>query len=223
MQETAMAHPTPHVMFPPAGDRQTQAAIASGSSFELFAGLIGLVCAIVGVAGYAQVWMAAIAIIALGFALLAQGGTMAARWQNAEHIAGSERTEAVGIGTEVFGGLAALALGVLALLHVMPLVLIPIASIVLGTALLLGGPAQPELVEAGRAGSPQRWRVTRDVVRTSGGVMVMAGLAAIVLGVLALASGGPVLLLSLIGLVTVAAALVLAGGALAARFARRFA
>ncbi len=59
------------------------------------------------------------------------------------HIAGSERTEAVGIGTEVFGGLAVIALGVLALFGVSPLTLLPVAALVLGVALLLGGPAQP--------------------------------------------------------------------------------
>ncbi len=53
--------------------------------------------------------------------------------------------------------------------------------------------------------------------------MVMAGVAAIALGILALATDGPVLLLSLIAMVCIAAALVLAGGTLAARFARRFA
>ncbi|MBA3397311.1 MAG: hypothetical protein H0T89_32090 [Deltaproteobacteria bacterium] len=206
-----------------AADRGTQIAIASGSSFELFAGVIAVAVGVAGIAGYAPIYLASTATIAVGFALLAQGGTMAARWQNAVHIAGSERTEAVGIGTEVFGGLAGIALGVLALFGVSPLTLLPVAALVLGVALLLGGPAQPQIAEVAPARSPRRWHVTRDAVRTSSGVMVMAGVAAIALGILALATDGPVLLLSLIAMVCVAAALVLAGGALAARFARRFA
>lgn len=204
-------------------DRATQVAIASGSSFELLTGLIAAVVTIIGLVGYYPLYMAAIATIAVGFALLAQGGTMAARWQHAVHIAGTERAEAVGIGTEVLGGLAGIVLGVLALFGVEPLTLLPIAALVLGGSLLLGGPAQPHIAEAAPASSPRRWHVTRDAVRTSSGVMVMAGIAAIVLGVLALTESAPILTLSLVAFLCVAGALVLAGGALTARFARRFA
>ena len=207
----------------PRVDQGTQVAIASGSSFELFAGLIGAALAVMGLTGAFPLYMAAVGTIAVGFALLAQGGTLAARWENAVHIEGSERTEAVGIGTEVFGGLAAITLGGLALFGVAPLVLLPVAAAVLGLALLFGGPAQPQIAEVAPSGSRHRWRVTRDAVRTSGGIMVMAGLASIVLGVLALTASAPVLTLTLIALLGVAAALVLAGGALTARFARRFA
>jgi len=204
-------------------DRATQIAIASGSSFELFAGAIAGIVAVIGIAGYFPHYMAATAVIAVGLALLAQGGTMAARWQNAVHIAGSEKTEAVGIGTEVFGGLAGIVLGVLALFGVAPTFLLPAAALVIGAAMLLGGPAQPQIAEAAPASSARRWHVTRDAVRTSSGVMVMAGVAAVVLGILAVAANGPVILLTLIAMLCVAAALVLAGGALTARFARRFA
>jgi len=105
---------------PTAEERATQSAIASGSSFELFAGIVGAIVAIVGIANYFPFYMAATATIAIGFALLAQGGTLAARWQNAEHIASTERKEALGIGTEVIGGFAGIALGVLALFGVFP-------------------------------------------------------------------------------------------------------
>lgn len=203
-------------------EKATQTAIASGSSFELFAGVVGATVAIIGIANYFPRYMAPIATIAIGFALLAQGGTLAARWQNATHIASTERTEALGIGTEVLGGFAGIALGVLALVGVAPLVLLPVAAIVVGAALLFGGPAQPQIADA----APSRgrsYRVTRDVVRTSSSVMVMAGLAGIVLGVLGLALSGYVLVLSLIAVLCVALALVVAGGAITARFGRRFA
>src|SRR5687767_3622220 len=153
--------------------RATQAQIASGSSFELFAGLIAAVVAIVGIAGYAPIYTAATATIAVGFALLAQGGTLAARWQNADHIPSTEHREAMGIGTEVLGGFSGIALGVMALLQVAPFVLLPVGAIVIGAALLLGGPSQPQIAEA----APRRYRVTRDSMRTASSVMVMAGLA----------------------------------------------
>lgn len=200
-------------------DRARQLAIASGSTFEAFAGVVGAALAIAGIAGYAPVYMAAIATIAVGFALLAQGGALAARWQNAEHIPGSERKEAIGIGTEVLGGFAGIALGVLALLKVVPLVLLPVAALVLGAALMFGGPAQPQIAEA----APARYRVTRSSMRTSSSVMVMAGLAGIVLGVLGLAMDGYTLVMSLIAMLCIAGSLVVAGGTLTARFGRRFA
>lgn len=205
-------------------DRETADAITSGSAFELCVAALAVAAAIVGISGIAATYMAALATMAVGFALLAQGGLLASRWNNAIRIEGRVRTEAVGIGTEVFGGLAGLALGVLAFFGVLPHVLMPIAAIVLGVALLLGGPTQPELAEVGRSGeSGKRYRVTRRAVRTSGGVMVMAGLAALVLGTLALlVSTGPILTLSLVAMLCIGAALVLAGGAVTARFARRF-
>lgn len=200
----------------------TRAVITSGSSFEVFAGVVALALAILGLIGYAPLYLAAIATTAVGFSLLAQGSTIAARWQQATHIVGSERTDAMGIGTEIFGGLAAIVLGVLALMQVMPTVLLPIAAVALGVALLLGGPTQPDFAEVGAPDAGHHWQVTRGAARTSSGVMVMGGLAALVLGVLAIAGLAPALVLSLVAVVCVAAALMLSGGALLARFTSRY-
>ena len=203
-------------------ERAAQAAIASGSSFELFCGVVAAVMAAIGVAGHYPLYMAAFASIAIGFALIAQGGTLAARWQNAAHLGHTERTEAIGIGTEVIGGLAGIALGGLALLGIVPWVLLPVAMIVVGAALLFGGPAEPQLADAAPR-TRQPFRVTRDSLRTASSVMVMAGLAGIVLGVLGLTLDGYTLVLANVAALCVAAALVVAGGAVTARFGRRFA
>jgi hypothetical protein len=188
--------------------------IDRGATVELIAAAVGIAAAIIGILGIAPLALAATATIAVSFALLAQGTTIAARWQRASHIPGTERSEAVGIGTEVFGGLAGVTLGVLALVDVAPYQLLPAASIALGSALLLGGPAQPE-IEGGR--------VSRRAARTSGGVMVMAGVAAIALGVLPFLAGGPVFLLASVSMLCTGAALVLAGDFLGKRLAARFA
>lgn len=199
-------------------ERTSVLGVDTGWTIELVAGAFGGAVAIAAIAGVAPLWLAAIATIAVSLALLAQGSTIAARWQHAEHIAGSEQTEAVGISTEVFGGLAGFALGTLALIDVEPAVLLPAAAIVIGASLVLGGPAQPELADGrGPSTSSARWRVTRRGSRTSGGAMVMAGLAAITLGVLPLAAGGPVFLMCAIAMLCVGAALVLAGVTLFAR------
>jgi hypothetical protein len=204
-------------------ERATQMAIASGSSFELFAGVIAAVLAIVGIASYYPAVMAATATIAVGFALLAQGGTLAARWEHAAHIPTTEKTEAIGIGTEVLGGFVGIALGAMAMLGVVPLVLLPAAAIAVGAALLFGGPAQPQIADAAPRSRRPSWHVTRDAVRTSSSAMVMAGLGGIVLGVLGLALDGYTVVMSLIAMLAIAGSLILAGGALTARFGRRFA
>ena len=149
----------------------------------------------------------------------AQGATIAARWQRATHIPGSERSEALGISTELFGGLIGIVLGVIAILGVMPLTLLAVAAMTVGGALLLGGPTQPVLADQ----PPRsRARVTRDLVRSSSGVMVMAGLTSLVLGLVAVIAGGPVLTLVLVANLVLGIALLLAGGSLVAVLARRF-
>jgi hypothetical protein len=202
--------------------RATTAAEATpGGVFELAAAGIAVGLGVLGLLGVAPFYIAAFGLIAVGFALLAQGNTLAARWNHAAHISKTKRKEAVGIGTEVAGGAAVIVLGGLAAVGVNPFTLLPAALLVLGAALLLGGPAQPALA-ARVAPDGERWVVTRDAVRASSGVMVMAGVAAIVLGILAL-TGGPIVTLALVAVVCVAASLVLAGGAVTARLARRLA
>ncbi|MBS1117821.1 MAG: hypothetical protein H6Q90_49 [Deltaproteobacteria bacterium] len=202
---------------------QPDEGIARGSKSELVAAIAGLAAAVIGLAGFHPSSLAAVATIAVGFALLVQGSSIANRWTHAIHIPASERSDVLGIGTEVLGGLAAMVIGVLAVIGISPVVLLPAAALVLGSALMLGGPAQPALVELGSATAPPRWVVVRDRVRASGSVMVMAGVAALVLGILALAAGGPVVRLSLVAMLCVAASLIMVGSSLIARIARRFA
>jgi len=150
--------------------------------------------------------MAATATIAIGFALLAQGGTLAARWQNADHIPSTERKEAIGIGTEVIGGLPASRSASRAVRRVSRKSCCPSRDR-RRRALLFGAPPS-EIADA----APRRvhqFRVTRDAVRTSSSVMVFAGLAGIVLGVLGLTLEGYMLLMALIAMLVVAGALVL--------------
>ena len=211
---------------PTADEKTTTQVIAGGSGIELIGGLAAVVIAIVGVSSYLPFYMSAIATIAIGVALFAQGGAIAARWRQAERELVSntryERSEMIGgVGTEVFGGAVGIVLGILALAHVIPFVLMPVAAIVFGGSLLLGGAAQPELVQLAPEHDPKYARITYDAIQASGGVMVLTGIAAAVLGILALLHVGPVVTLTLVAMLCVGGALVLAGGALTARFARR--
>jgi hypothetical protein len=198
--------------------REPQSSIVNGSAFEMFTGGIGAACAVAGLAGYRPVTMGAIATIALGLSLISQGGALAAGSHHVTTAAG-ERKEAIGIGTEVLAGFIGFALGVMALFGVVPLVLLPVATIVGGAALLFGAPAQPQMADT-EPRSSLRYRVVRDSLRTTSSVMVMAGLGGVVLGILGLAMHGYVVLLALIALLAIALSLIVSGGIVTARFRR---
>lgn len=217
-----------HVEAEPRVDKRTAQIFAGGSSVETIGGLAAAVLAIIGVTGFEQIYMLGAACIATGIALLAHGGSVAARWRqvmarlDADGY-GYDRSELIGgIGTEVFGGAVGIVLGVLALANVMPFVLLPIAAIVFGGSLLLGGAAQPELVELVPERDARYRRASRQIVEASGGVMVMVGIGAAVLGILALLNVGPILTLTLVAMLCIGGSLLAAGGALTARYARRF-
>lgn len=204
-------------------ERVNELVVETGSGFELFCGAIAILLGVLGLAGYYEIYLAAGATVAVGFAMLAQGSTIATRWRRAVHLADTERTERLGMTTEMFGGLVLIVLGVLAVLGVEPVTLLAAASLVIGVALLLGGPTQPSFVPVPSGVSPVHWEVQRGPGRTSAGVMVMAGLAAVVLGLSALLEWGPAIPLVLVAMACTGAALVLTGGTLATRIAHRFA
>lgn len=206
-------------------DRVTAGMLTGGSALETAGGLAAIVLAIVGFQ-YQPILMCSVATVAIGFALLAQGASLMARWQQTlrklEHSK-LERNELVeGVSTEVFGGVVGMVLGIIALFGVRPLVLLPVAAIVFGGSLLLGGAAQPDLVYLAPERNPRYARATFSAIQASGGVMVLVGVAAAVLGILALLDVGPPIYLTLVAVLSIGFALLFAGSALTARFVRRF-
>lgn len=203
----------------------TRGVLAGGSTLETLGGLAAVV---VSIAGFSTLpfQMASIAAIALGLALFAQGIAVMSRWRDAAtRLAKGRgpRPELVGGGVsiEAFAGLGGIILGLLALSGVRPLVLLPAAVTVFGGALLLGGATQPDLVYLAPERNPKVASVTYNAIQTSGGVMVLVGVAAAVLGILGLLSVGPTLTLTLVALLAIGTALLFAGGALTARLVRR--
>lgn len=205
-------------------ERLTTGLLAGGSTIETLGGLAAVILAVVGFQQQPIV-MCAIATISIGVALLSQGASIMARWRDALgklQRAKPERTEIVeGVSTEVFGGAVGIVLGILALAGVKPLVMLPVAAIVFGGSLLLGGAAQSDLVYLAPDRNPRFARATFGAIQTSGGVMVLVGVAAAVLGILALLDVGPALSLALIAMLSIGFALLFAGGALTARFVHR--
>ncbi|HEY5949401.1 MAG TPA: hypothetical protein VIV40_28095 [Kofleriaceae bacterium] len=224
--ETVYEDPEYHRIAAPArrADRITTGMLAGGSSLETIGGLAAVILCVVGFQER-PVEMAAIATIAIGVALLSQGAAVMARWRHAVgKLEGTrpDRNELVeGVSTEVFGGLVGIVLGVLALVGIKPIVMLPVAAIVFGGSLLLGGAAQPDLVYLAPDKNPRFARATFSAIQASGGIMVLVGVASAVLGILALLDVGPPLSLTLVAMLSIGFSLLFAGGALTTRFVHR--
>lgn len=198
--------------------------LTASARVGLIAGLsAGAVC-IVGLAEVQQAWMGAVAAIVLGSALMARAATVSiglrrvARRDRAAHL----REAHAGVALELLAGIIGVLAGVIAPATEHPAMLVGIAAIIFGVALLLGSSEQTTLGELGPPtdGAPTP-EVTRELVQTSTVAMVLVGVGAAVLGVLATLQDD--LPLSLVALLFVGVVLAFAGGALGARMIRRLA
>lgn len=200
--------------------------MAGGSMVEAVGGAAAVVLAILGLLDILAVPIAAIAVIAIGIALLVGGGTLAARfqrllttWEGRFAPAVVSETIAGGMSVETLFGAAGVALGILALLDTAPMTLIPIAVIIFGAALLMASGATERLNElmVRRGAEPreaERW--ARDAVSAASGSEVLVGLGGIVLGILAIA-GYSTLTLSLVALLGFGVSILLTGTSIASR------
>ncbi|MCG3161199.1 MAG: hypothetical protein JMDDDDMK_02322 [Acidobacteria bacterium] len=197
-----------------------------GSVVESIGGVGALVLSILGLVGFIPISMASIASIAAGGALLIGGGTMASQYS---HIFGGARQSLSrniiggGMAMESLGGVAAIVLGILALLGIHPIVLLSASAIVLGCSLLLASGAMAKLTampireSAGPGSYPEHTHyIMRDTLYAASGSEALIGAGAIVLGILALAGFSPVTLI-LVALLAVGASILLAGSAVAGR------
>jgi hypothetical protein len=196
--------------------------LAGGSAVEAAGGLGAAILGILGLAGVFPGYLEAVATIALGVALFAEGGAVAARYRRVLTQAGGGRFEASelggGITAELLAGGAGAVLGVLALLGVVPPILIASAVIVFGAGLVFGSGATARLnAFAAAAGSDEHTaHVAREAVRAAGGAQVLIGIASVVLGVLALVGIAP-MTLALVALLALGASVMLSGSAITGR------
>jgi hypothetical protein len=196
--------------------------VTGGSLTEALAGVGAVLLAILGLAGIMPGYMASIATIAIGVALLSEGGAAAARWSRIVDEAepyGSSRAMELGGGlsAELFGGGVGVVLGILALLGILPWVLIPVALLVFGGTLLIGSGVTVELGSMAGPGAYERFsRVTREASMAASGTQVLVGVGALVLGIIALVGTDPITM-SLVGLLATGASILLSGSAVSAR------
>lgn len=179
--------------------------VAGGSMVEAIGALATIALAIVGLAGVLSAPLAAIATIIFGAAILIECGAFATgRAVNAKMSA--ERMAEYGANSpEFLGGVAGIILGILALLGVAAATLLSVAVLVYGGTLLLSSissRAESGTFESG--------------LELGSGSRLMVGVAAVVLGILAIV-GSSSLTLVLVGLLTLGAAALFSGSMTSAR------
>lgn len=182
---------------------------ASGlADVEGLAGAAAIVLTILGLAHVAPTFLVAVAVIAVGIALAAHGASVAGQY--ARLVAGRTDLGAAAAGggawsIEFLAGAGGVILGVLALLQVSPDVLIAIAAIGFGAGITVSSSVSAQLAVLGTssadANDPLR-RIVMDSASSASAVQVLAGLSAVVLGILAL-SGFASITLILVALLAV--------------------
>lgn len=215
-RESPAVGPGPHISHRAPDEDRPLKIVAGGSIAEAIAGAGAVVLAILGLSGAMPRSLAAIATIALGVALLAQGGAMASQWSRLAREAGGYREEpridlGGSVAAETFGGAAGVVLGVLSLLGILPGVLLPVALLVFGGTLLLGSRVTVDLSSVTDT-QGRRVPMTREAALGATGLQSLAGVAGLVLGILSLVGTSP-LTLVLVGLLALSAAVLLSGSA----------
>ena len=200
--------------------KATLKTLAAGSSGEAIAGGAAVILAILGLVGVLPVYMVAIATICAGGGMFLEGSAIAARFKDLEeHLIETKQTEIVlggGMAFEVLGGVAGIVLGILALVGVAPGVLISVAAIAMGGALLLGAGATERLDRLQTQWSVRHHRPQwmHDSILGASGLQVLAGLGAVTLGIIALSGVAP-MVLDLVAMLTIGGSVLLAGSAIA--------
>jgi len=199
------------------------------ASQGMFGG-IALVLGIVGLAvanSYpgAEVYLNAVAQISLGLSLIVFGMALAMAYirvisDTEPHNGGGT---VMGTTADMFLGGAVVIMGVLALVHIVPQILIPAAAIVVGVGLLLNSAAsvRAATLETEVAGGRTLGRrAHEELVFATASVRAVAGVAVAVLGILGLTTSANAMLLTLAAAIVAGAAMLLASTSLSGRFVR---
>lgn len=202
--------------------RSTYRERAAFGLIDDIGGVATVLLAILGLAGLYAPILAAIATVLLGVALLAQGRSLLAQYGQASVEAAARTPVSASAAPVRFAvillGAAGAALGVLALLDVNSAVLTPIASIMIGAGLVFSSVSAWHLNAIRRASATgeasARDALANQMIFDSLGVQSFAGLAAILLGVLAASGATYDLTFNLVALLILGSALALKGGGL---------
>jgi len=194
---------------------------AYGGFADAIGGIAAIVLAIVGLSGVKPEALLSIGTIVFGAALLIQAGAMLSEFAMIEMTTAdaSIAMSGGGISALFLVGAAGLVLGVLALIGVYAPILTAVAVIAFGVALLISSSAvwrlltSPSVAARFETSAPVVRIVASEMAAGSTGVQAMAGLAVVVLGILAVC-GVYAQPLTLIALLVAGSAILLTGSAL---------
>jgi hypothetical protein len=190
------------------------------------AGIAAIVLAIIALAGVSAAALTSIAAIVIGVGLMIQAFNSAAehsKMMNADAATGAYRAEFGGdVMVDCLCGLTGIVLGILALVGTAAAHLLPPALIVFGGALLISGALsmRPRTLPMSSSGS-EALAVTYQGSAEAGGMEILIGLAAIVLGILSLLMTGTWVLV-LVGFIAVGAAMLLVSATFSGAVMRLF-
>jgi hypothetical protein len=201
-----------------------QEAATYGGVVDAIGGVATIILAIVALSGVNQPMLGAIATIIFGAALLIQGGTMLTEYTKLMAPPGAAMAEEVvggGLSALFLVGAAGIVLGVLSLVGIAAHTLTGAAVIAFGSALLLSSNSVWHLYRAKRtsyrAGAAPTLSgaefLAGEMASGSAVLQCLAGLAAIVLGILAVTGTNPSVL-TLVGLLVLGATVLLTGSTL---------
>jgi hypothetical protein len=208
-------------------ERTFQEAATYGGVVDAVGGVATIILAIVALSGVSQMMLAAVATIIFGAALLIQGGTMLTEFTKLMAPTGAapgtaeELVGGGGLSALFLVGAAGIVLGVLSLIGIASQTLTGAAIIAFGSALLLSSTSVWRLYRAKQAS--YRAGATRtssgaeflagEMASGSAALQSLSGLAAIVLGILAVTGTNPSVL-TLVGLLVLGATVLLTGSTL---------
>jgi len=210
-------------------ERHIAMSVGTGSTAEIIGGATVIVLTILGLASVAPNLMLAVATIAIGIALLFEGGSIAAEYSQLVARTSDNTFQTVEMGSgmtaEMVAGIAGIVLGILALLGLVPLTLSASAVIVFGVTLILSSGMTMRLndikLEESEETHQRARKLAHEAVTAAAGTQVLIGLTASVLGILALVGIVPTVLV-LIALLAIGTSLLLRGGALGGRLISLF-
>ncbi len=205
----------------PVDSRAAQTA-AYGGLIDALGGIATAVLAIIGLTGVDPVGMAGIATIVFGAALLIQGGTILSEYTSMISAGPPIPVEAAsgdGLSAVFVVGATGIVLGVLALLGIVPEALTAVAVIAFGSALVLSSGTvrqlyllQTQILQLAAPRSTNEL-LAGQMAAGSAGVLLLAGIATTVLGILAVSGHNPATL-TLSALLLVGVTVLLTGSTL---------
>lgn len=173
-------------------EKKSAKAVLGDFLGEGLAGIATVILTIVGLSGFSPEVMLSIATIAIGIAFLLEAGAVSMRFPPSLAGKGKEFFEeglSASVAAEVVGGITGILLGVLSLIGLSRMVLVPVAVIVYGFALVLSSGALLRfnwLLRDEMAESDRRRNVVREAVLTAANFEFLFGLSVVILGIIAL-------------------------------------